>query len=622
MIVAHRWKLAFGVAVVIVAGVLAWVTVRTLGLERSERIAASEARFQERLRLALWRMDSALTPIIAREAARPYFEYRPFHPVDARRASLADPVGAAAAPALVQTVMVPSPLINLPEGAVLLHFEQDAQGRLASPQAPEGDELTAAKGIFATPYGIAVAQERLRSLRQWFGPRDGAGMPAIPQAVATDASAGPSSDAVEEYNARAMAAASARAVERAPASSRRSDRAAAPEGAPAEVRAVEPTPPAISRAAIAQGDFGVRWIDGPGGELNLVLVRDVRSGDASWLQGVWLDWPRLRTMLLDTARGLFPAVELRPLRRGVAGETGDVLGRTLAAIPLEVVATPPPVPPTAVWTPVRAALALTWCVAAAAMLAAGRAIASAVELAARRGQFVSAVSHELRTPLTTFCLYAQMLDDGLVPEGEPRKAYFRTLREESTRLARIVESVLEYARLGALPRRSPGASVELGPFVESVAASLTPACERAGMTLAVERRDVPGYALLADATVAERVLSNLVENACRYAREATDRRVHLEVHSHEDQARFVVRDHGPGVTRAERDRIFRPFVRGESQRHGGVPGLGLGLSIARTLAREAGGELSLIDSAHGAAFELRLPGRMGVSRSSEAPRPS
>lgn len=618
MITVHRWKLAFGAAVIVVAGVLSWVTARTLGLEQSERAAAGEARFQERLRLALWRMDSALTPIIAREAARPYFEYRPFHPVDARRAP--SPIGEEAH-APVQTVMVPSPLLNLPEGFVLLHFEQDAAGGLASPQTPEGDELAAAKGIFATPYGIAVAQERLRSLRQWFTPRAGEAPPMPAAALKVEEGAGPASQALVEYNARAMAAASAQAVERSAAPSRRVERGAARgDAARGGFGAVAIGESPVSQAPITQGDFGVRWIEGPAGELQLVLVREVRSGEASWLQGVWLDWPVLRTMLLDTASGLFPAIDLKPLPRGFGSEGPDMLGRTLAAIPLEVVATPPPLPPVEAWTPVRVALALTWCVAAAAMVAAGRAITSAVDLAARRGQFVSAVTHELRTPLTTFCLYSQMLDDGLVPEGEPRKAYFRTLREESTRLARIVESVLEYARLGGAPRRATVAGTPLGPFVESLAASLGPACERSGMSLVVERDGPAGFELRADATLAERAITNLVENACRYAREATDRRVHLEVRARGGEVRFVVRDHGPGVAPGERARIFRPFARGEAHRHGSVPGLGLGLAIARTLAREAGGDLTLMASSEGAAFELRLPGReaAGVHAGSSA----
>ncbi len=639
MTVVHRWKLAFGAAVIVVAGVLSWVTVRTLGLEQSERAAAGEARFQERLRLALWRMDSALTPIIAREAARPYFEYRPFHPVDARRSPPTGSPRSEESHAPVQTVMVPSPLLNLPEGVALLHFERDPSGRLASPQAPEEDELAVAKGTFATPYGIAVAHARLRSLRQWFTPTAGDAPPMSAAALKVDDGAGPASQAVEEYNARAMAAASAQAVERSPASARRAERGTGREGgreggrgaeraavavdaATRDVEASALSAPSISQVSITQGDFGVRWIDGPGGEPQLVLVRAVHSGETSWLQGVWLDWPVLRAMLLDTARGLFPSIELKPLRRAFGTEGPEVIGRTLAAIPIEVVAMPPPLAPVEAWTPVRVALALTWCVAGLAMLAAGRAIASAVDLAARRGQFVSAVTHELRTPLTTFCLYSQMLDDGLVPEGEPRKAYFRTLREESTRLARIVESVLEYARLGGKPRRAIETSVALGPFVESMVAALGPACERAGMTLVVERHESPGFEVRADSTLVERVLANLVENACRYAREAVDRRVHLEVHARGGEARFVVRDHGPGVSPAERERIFRPFVRGESQRDGGVPGLGLGLSIARTLAREAGGELSLLETASGAAFELRLPGRGEVTRSSEAPRPS
>src|SRR5690606_23556726 len=78
----------------------------------------------------------------------------------------------------------------------------------------------------------------------------------------------------------------------------------------------------------------------------------------------------------------------------------------------------------------------------------GLVLRASMDLSDRRGRFVSAVTHELRTPLTTFCLYTEMLADGVVAREEARREYLSTLKDESRRLARIVENVLAYARLG------------------------------------------------------------------------------------------------------------------------------------------------------------------------------
>jgi signal transduction histidine kinase len=228
-------------------------------------------------------------------------------------------------------------------------------------------------------------------------------------------------------------------------------------------------------------------------------------------------------------------------------------------------------------------------------------------LSERRAEFVSAVTHELRTPLTTFCLYSQMLADGIVTEGEAQKSYFQTLKIESLRLARIVESVLDYARLSG--RSMPRACTDLA--VESLIGSLTRVlsnrCEQSGMLLEVTIAPQVGGQIRTDPTIVERILFNLVENACKYAVDAEDPTVHLDITADAAWLKLAVRDHGPGIDPADQPRIFRPFTRGKLHAHGGIPGLGLGLALAQGLAKELGGHLELAPTEDGACFVLSLP---------------
>jgi signal transduction histidine kinase len=90
------------------------------------------------------------------------------------------------------------------------------------------------------------------------------------------------------------------------------------------------------------------------------------------------------------------------------------------------------------------------------------------------------------------------------------------------------------------------------------------------------------------------ILFNLVDNACKYARGAADRRVLLRVDQTGRGMRFTVEDFGPGIAPALRERVFRPFDRAGRDRDDPAPGIGLGLALARSLARDLGGDLRLI----------------------------
>ncbi|HXO26819.1 MAG TPA: HAMP domain-containing sensor histidine kinase, partial [Thermoanaerobaculia bacterium] len=349
----------------------------------------------------------------------------------------------------------------------------------------------------------------------------------------------------------------------------------------------------------ALGTVAAVWIGD-----DLVLARRVARGGEELLQGARLDGLGTRAWLTAQVGDLLPRAALFPLR---PGETADP-GRRLALLPLRLDAGPLPAAPAAAGSPVRLGLAVAFAAVLLSLAAAGLQLAAAQRLARRRADFVSAVTHELRTPLTTFRLYTEMLAGDMVPDGE-RAAYLGTLREEAGRLGHLVENVLAFARLERGRGRSKLETVELAPLVGEAVALLTPRVEREGARLAAE---VPPGAATArvrvDRVAVARILQNLADNACKYGRNPADPRLHLTVQLRERRAVISLRDHGPGLARGGRRRLFHPFHRSAEQASGEAPGVGLGLALSQRLARDFGGDLRAVDPADGgAAFELTLP---------------
>jgi signal transduction histidine kinase len=114
-----------------------------------------------------------------------------------------------------------------------------------------------------------------------------------------------------------------------------------------------------------------------------------------------------------------------------------------------------------------------------------------------------------------------------------------------------------------------------------------------------------GLRALADAGAVEQILFNLVDNACKYAASASDRRIQVDAVASGREVVVTVADHGPGIAPADRAALFRPFGRSAAQAAGNAPGVGLGLALCRRLARAMRGDLVLA-SGPGATFRLHL----------------
>jgi signal transduction histidine kinase len=206
-------------------------------------------------------------------------------------------------------------------------------------------------------------------------------------------------------------------------------------------------------------------------------------------------------------------------------------------------------------------------------------------------------------------MYAEMLAEGMVPDEQKRREYLNTLRAESIRLTHLVENVLAYARLerGRTDRRLE--SVGLEDLLQVFQDRLAGRAEQVGMKLCVAMpAEVSAETVRANISAVEQILFNLVDNACKYASSADDKRIDLECHVDDGMAILSVRDHGPGLSPGARRRLFRSFSKSAQEAAHSAPGIGLGLALSRRLARDMGGDL-LYDYhiADGACFVLKLP---------------
>jgi two-component system, OmpR family, sensor kinase len=211
-------------------------------------------------------------------------------------------------------------------------------------------------------------------------------------------------------------------------------------------------------------------------------------------------------------------------------------------------------------------------------------------------RFSAELSHELRTPLTRMRAQAQLaLADEL--SEEQREAWTAVLRS-SAEMAETLDALLAGARADARPR--PGiADAEHTAAV--VAERFRPIAAERGVRIDVAAN---GGRLLAgvDPELLERLLQPLVDNACRYAESA----VTIGVGREGGRVVYEIADDGPGVRDDERERIFEPAVRGSA----GTAlreGTGLGLALARRLARAAGGSVEALERDAGACFAVRVP---------------
>ena len=216
--------------------------------------------------------------------------------------------------------------------------------------------------------------------------------------------------------------------------------------------------------------------------------------------------------------------------------------------------------------------------------------------------FSYTVSHDLRTPLRAINGFASILGRRYrAVLDEQGRHYVDTIVDSSEHLGVLIEELLEYSRMGRQATRAE--PMPLGPLVERLRATFGSRIAAAGATLEVtEPLAVP----LADPTLLERILANLVENALTYHRPGAAPRVTLSATRHGRTVTVAVADNGIGIPDEYHEKIFEIFTR--LQAGDGHPGTGIGLAIVRRAARLMNTEVTVESSAgEGSTFSLELP---------------
>jgi signal transduction histidine kinase len=234
------------------------------------------------------------------------------------------------------------------------------------------------------------------------------------------------------------------------------------------------------------------------------------------------------------------------------------------------------------------------------------------ELEALRGDLLATIAHELRTPLTAVrTSIGLLLDPGLNPSPEERQRLLIIIGRSTDRMQRLLEDLLDLARFRAGKIRLNRRRTDARDLAREALMPLEPLAAMRDQRLDMELPDEP-VMIDADRRRLEQALLNLLSNANKFGPPGSV--VSLSVVRRDGQARFEVRDSGPGISGDDQARLFERFFVGEGDRSGGV---GLGLPTALAIAQAHGGGIE-VDSAPGTGsrFCLVVP----LARERHAPR--
>jgi signal transduction histidine kinase len=237
-----------------------------------------------------------------------------------------------------------------------------------------------------------------------------------------------------------------------------------------------------------------------------------------------------------------------------------------------------------------------------ASVLAATALRRADHIAAQRVSFVNRASHELRTPITNMMLNVDLAEEMLEEDPAAARERLGRVSGEASRLSRLVDNLLTFSRSENGTDRLHLSPLDPLVTLEEVLSQFDMSMKDRGIEVVWKGR--VSAEVSADHDALAQVFGNLISNVEKYA--ASGKRLEIDTQQIAGRWRVEFHDHGPGISARQAPRIFDPFHRVRDQVNEGVSGTGLGLTIARDLARRMGGELELVRSDQGATFRLEL----------------
>jgi two-component system phosphate regulon sensor histidine kinase PhoR len=222
-----------------------------------------------------------------------------------------------------------------------------------------------------------------------------------------------------------------------------------------------------------------------------------------------------------------------------------------------------------------------------------------------KSEFISNVSHELKTPLSIITMFGEMLANGRTKGPEQATEYADIIWRESVRLGRLIDNVLDFAKIERGKGIYEFTETDVGEVVERAVDLVGRRLATAEMSVDVKiEHDLPQVKL--DANAFTLAVMNLIDNATKYAAEG--KKIEIELARQGERIVLSVRDFGPGIDPDEQEQIFERFYRARAVRLKPIRGSGIGLALVRHIARAHHGDV-IVESApgKGATFRLWLP---------------
>lgn len=229
-----------------------------------------------------------------------------------------------------------------------------------------------------------------------------------------------------------------------------------------------------------------------------------------------------------------------------------------------------------------------------------------VELSERRALFVSSVTHELKTPLTTLRMYSEMLEQGIAPSREREMEYFRVLRSESERLTRLIQNVLDFAKL---EKHRQAIHLQEGTFedvIQEAQRLMRATLRQQGFALHVDYQNPQTFRY--DRDIMVQVVMNLLENSVKFGKTSSAKEITLTVRFDKKRVNISVADTGPGIPRKALKKVFDDFYRGDHELTRTTSGTGLGLALVKRGVTAHGGTVNAVNNkGQGCTITISLP---------------
>jgi signal transduction histidine kinase len=228
-----------------------------------------------------------------------------------------------------------------------------------------------------------------------------------------------------------------------------------------------------------------------------------------------------------------------------------------------------------------------------------------IRLAQKKDDFISAVSHELRTPLTSIRMYSEMLEKNWVKSEDKLTDYYRNMRQESERLSRLIENVLDFSRIQRGRKKYTFKIGNINKCIADVVKIMRPYAAQRGFSIKTELGQVEQTTFDNDAVT--QIAVNLLDNAVKYAHDAEDKTITVRTRSDKQFTLIEVEDHGPGVPHRQRKKIFEQFYRSGAEGTRETTGTGLGLALVKKFAQAHNGFVDIFSAKPtGAIFRVTL----------------